>query len=91
MGAEGPGLRERVRKTCDQLAKIPMMSEAVPGQAESLNVATAAGIALYEARRGYAFHPCDLARLSCRELFGLGLLPRMHCAEHDRSLKCMPG
>ena len=51
MGAEGPGLRERVRKTCDQLAKIPMMSEAVPGQAESLNVATAAAIALYEARR----------------------------------------
>ena len=52
MGAEGPGLRERVRKTCDQLAKIPMMSEPVPGQAESLNVATAAAIALYEARRG---------------------------------------
>ena len=52
MGAEGPGLRERVRKTCDQLAKIPMMSEAVAGQAESLNVATAAAIALYEARRG---------------------------------------
>jgi len=53
MGAEGPGLRERVRKTCDQLAKIPMMSEAVPGQAESLNVATAAAIALYEARRDH--------------------------------------
>jgi len=52
MGAEGPGLRERVRKTCDQLAKIPMMSQPVPGQAESLNVATAAAIALYEARRG---------------------------------------
>jgi 23S rRNA (guanosine2251-2'-O)-methyltransferase len=52
MGAEGPGLRERVRTTCDQLAKIPMMSRNVPGQAESLNVATAAGIALYEARRG---------------------------------------
>ena len=52
MGAEGPGLRERVRKTCDQLAKIPMMSEPVLGQAESLNVATAAAIALYEARRG---------------------------------------
>jgi len=52
MGAEGPGLRDRVMKTCDQLAKIPMMSAAVPGQAESLNVATAAGIALYEARRG---------------------------------------
>ena len=52
MGAEGPGLRDRVRKNCDQLAKIPMMSRDIPGQAESLNVATAAGIALYEARRG---------------------------------------
>ena len=52
MGAEGPGLRDRVMKTCDQLAKIPMMSASLPGQAESLNVATAAGIALYEARRG---------------------------------------
>ena len=52
MGAEGPGLRDRVMKTCDQLAKIPMMSANIPGEAESLNVATAAGIALYEARRG---------------------------------------
>ncbi len=51
MGAEGPGLRPRVRDNCDQLARIPMMSSAIPGQAESLNVATAAGIALYEARR----------------------------------------
>jgi len=52
MGAEGPGLRDRVKKTCDQLAKIPMMSDNALGQAESLNVATAAAIALYEARRG---------------------------------------
>jgi len=52
MGAEGPGLRPRVRDHCDQLAKIPMLSSPVPGQAESLNVATAAAIALYEARRG---------------------------------------
>ncbi|MEP6343924.1 MAG: 23S rRNA (guanosine(2251)-2'-O)-methyltransferase RlmB [Maricaulaceae bacterium] len=52
MGAEGPGLRDRVKKTCDQLARIPMMSDAVAGEAESLNVATAAAIALYELRRG---------------------------------------
>ncbi len=51
MGAEGPGLRARVRGCCDQLARIPMMSSGVAGEAESLNVATAAGIALYEARR----------------------------------------
>ena len=51
MGAEGPGLRELVAKNCDVLARIPMQSQPVPGQAESLNVATAAAIALYEARR----------------------------------------
>lgn len=51
MGAEGPGLRELVAKNCDVLARIPMQSSPIAGQAESLNVATAAAIALYEARR----------------------------------------
>lgn len=51
MGAEGPGLRDLVAKTCDRLARIPMQSSNVAGEAESLNVATAAAIALYEARR----------------------------------------
>lgn len=45
MGAEGAGLRQLVRETCDELISIPM-SDAV----ESLNVATAAGIALYAFR-----------------------------------------
>ena len=48
MGAEGPGLRKRVRDCCDQLAKIPMPG-GENGGAESLNVSTAAGIALYAA------------------------------------------
>lgn len=51
MGAEGPGLRPRVRDCCDQLARIPMLSGDVAGEAESLNVATAAAIAMYEVRR----------------------------------------
>jgi len=51
MGSEGPGLRKRVRDCCDQLAKIPMPGHEKWG-AESLNVSTAAGIALYEAVRG---------------------------------------
>ncbi|MGV6820668.1 MAG: 23S rRNA (guanosine(2251)-2'-O)-methyltransferase RlmB [Parvularcula sp.] len=42
LGAEGAGLRPLVQDTCTQLVRIPM-SDAV----ESLNVATAAGIALY--------------------------------------------
>ncbi len=50
MGAEGPGLRKRVRDCCDQLAKIPMPGQET-NKAESLNVSTAAGIAIYEAIR----------------------------------------
>ena len=42
MGAEGPGLRERTRETCDQLVKI-----AYSGAFGSLNVSNAAAVALY--------------------------------------------
>jgi 23S rRNA (guanosine2251-2'-O)-methyltransferase len=46
LGAEGAGLRPLVAKTCRQLARIPIAPAA-----ESLNVSTAAAIALYELTR----------------------------------------
>ncbi len=48
LGAERAGLPDEVLAACDQVASI-----AMPGRAESLNVAAAGAIALYElARRG---------------------------------------
>jgi len=46
LGSEGKGVRPLVRKTCDHVARIPML-----GRVGSLNVAAAGAIALYEAAR----------------------------------------
>ena len=46
LGAEGTGMRQLTRKTCDALVSIPMH-----GAVESLNVSVASGVCLYEARR----------------------------------------
>jgi 23S rRNA (guanosine2251-2'-O)-methyltransferase len=46
LGAEGEGMRQLTRKTCDELVSIPMR-----GAVESLNVSVASGVCLYEALR----------------------------------------
>ena len=46
LGAEGQGMRQLTRKTCDELVSIPMR-----GAVESLNVSVASGVCLYEALR----------------------------------------
>jgi 23S rRNA (guanosine2251-2'-O)-methyltransferase len=46
LGAEGKGMRQLTRNTCDVLVRIPMQ-----GAVESLNVSVAAGVCLYEVLR----------------------------------------
>lgn len=46
LGAEGKGMRQLTRKTCDELVRIPML-----GAVESLNVSVASGVCLFEALR----------------------------------------
>lgn len=46
LGAEGAGLRQLTRQTCDFIVRLPQL-----GTVESLNVSVAAGMLLYEAVR----------------------------------------
>lgn len=47
MGSEGPGLTDEVARACSRLVKIPMS-----GPLDSLNLAVATALTLYEVRRG---------------------------------------
>ena len=46
LGAEGGGLRQLTRQTCDHMVRLPQL-----GSVESLNVSVAAGMLLYEVVR----------------------------------------
>ena len=48
MGSEGPGLSEALTKSCSRLVKIPMA-----GKLDSLNLAVAAALVLYQIRDPY--------------------------------------
>ena len=52
LGGEGKGLHQNVQKHCDVLVRIPMA-----GAVSSLNVSVAAGIVLFEWRRGTSSRP----------------------------------
>ncbi|MFC6645396.1 23S rRNA (guanosine(2251)-2'-O)-methyltransferase RlmB [Granulicella cerasi] len=70
MGAEGSGLHDLVKKTCDHLLRIPML-----GSVSSLNVSVAGAVVMYEAlrqRRGKGAVPKPVASKPEKPRKGLG-------------------
>ena len=63
LGAEGAGLRQLTRQTCDFLVRLPQL-----GAVESLNVSVAAGMLLYEAVRQRSRLRPETAALAARRL-----------------------
>jgi predicted rRNA methylase len=77
LGREGAGLHDLVRRTCDQLLRIPMA-----GAVSSLNVSVAGAVVLYEAARQRRAAAVRVAAAECvpaaepapRRIKGLGSL-----------------
>jgi 23S rRNA (guanosine2251-2'-O)-methyltransferase len=57
LGAEGKGLRQRIRESCDVLARLDL-----PGRIKSLNVSNAAALALYIATKRIGENEMPLMR-----------------------------
>jgi 23S rRNA (guanosine2251-2'-O)-methyltransferase len=68
LGAEGHGLHDLVRKTCDYLVSIPMM-----GRVSSLNVSVAGAVVMYEVARQRRSNPMPhVVEASSKKRKGLG-------------------
>ncbi len=84
MGNEQSGLPVEVEAACDELVRIPMM-----GRAESLNLASAASVMIYEAWRAQGFAGADRRSQATCSRFENSARPSMPpCAASIRFSGC---